>query len=128
MTTTVSQAMDVTVTCEVAGREMVLTVSPRKRVRDVLRASAARFHVLSDAGGIDQLQIRRVGELVPLDVDLLAEDALVEGDRLIVEPTPGSASTPPQEDLSTVAGRIVGELLSSDSRTFLRHARQTVGE
>jgi hypothetical protein len=77
--------VDIVVVAPERDRELAISVSPRRLMRDVLRAAAARFHVLDDATGIAPWQLRRDGDAAPIDLDDPAGLHLRHGDRLIIE-------------------------------------------
>jgi hypothetical protein len=111
-------------------RRLGLCVSSRQTVRDVLELAARRLRMADAAWKLDSLQIRREGELLPLDCDGLIGKILRPGDRLIVERAAGTGRQAVAGDdaFRSAAARIAGGAVSTDSATFLGHARQPIGE
>ena len=133
MTATLAGTIDVTAKCAQSQREMALSAAPDTTVEELLRVAAARFHVLGDDGGIDELQLRREGEDQPLNLNAEAGEVLTEGDRLIVEPTVASTATAAAREqehnaLASAAGTIAGESVSPAPRQFHDEARHPIGE
>jgi hypothetical protein len=109
-----------------------LSVSPRRTVGDVLRAAGAGFHLLAPDGAMGSIQLRREGELLPLDFRRTVADVIQSGDRLIVEKISAgdrlTGSSAEADAFNSAAAKAAAESLSPDSGEFLRHARQVSGE
>ena len=131
MTATLAGTIDVTAKCAESQREMALSAAADTTMEKLLRSAAARFHVLGENDGIDELQLRREGEDQPLDLNAEAGDVLTEGDRVIVELTSAGAAAAREREhkaLASAAGTIAGQSVSPAPHVFLKDARHPVGE
>jgi hypothetical protein len=141
-TATFIQLIELTVSSPMAGHQIHLTVAGRRTMREILRASAARFHALDQSGGLDHLQIRREGSEKPFNLDHPVIETINPGDRLIVETIPAAIAAPssiststgtptdaPETDrFTSAASEAARTALSPDSATFLQRVRQVSGE
>jgi hypothetical protein len=111
-------------------RPMSLCLSPGQTVLHALELAARRLRAEGSACDLNFLQIRREGDLLPLDRDATVGEALRSGDRLIVEPVAGAGREAVEVDdaFRSAAARSAGAALSPDSATFLGGARQPIGE
>jgi hypothetical protein len=113
-----------------AQRRLRFCVSSFHTIREVLSLAAKRLQMANAGWKMDTLQIRREGDLLPLDGKELAGCVLCSGDRLIVERSAGSGRRMVAGDdgFRTAAAKIAGSAVSADSETFLKYARQPSGE
>ena len=127
-----SELIDVMALAPGGKKNLSLCVSPQRTVGELTRVAAARFHMLGRDGSIASLQLRREGDLLPLDPQRPAGEVLADGARVIVEHAAGERlSGPPggeEDTFRMAAAGAARETLSKDSATFLRDARQVDGE
>jgi hypothetical protein len=111
-------------------RPLSLCLSFGQTVGHALKLAGKRLGMEDAASEPGTLQIRREGELLPLDCDATVGEILRPGDRLIVERAAGTGREAVEVDdaFRSAAAKTAGAAISTDSATFLGDARQTIGE
>jgi len=136
-----SELVDVEVSTPSSVQKLNLRVSTKRILRDVLRAGASGFGLANAQSGFVNLQIRREGDLLPMNTQQLAGQVLRAGDRLIIEPAvcltsavgrgveaAGLELNAGGEAFTSAASRLAGSALSASSLKFLAGAEQITGE
>jgi hypothetical protein len=129
-TETENQFVDIEASSVDARQPLSLCLSFSQTVGHVLKLAARRLGMGDAASEQGSLQIRREGELLPLDCDGAVGEILRPGDRLIVERAAGTGREAVEVDdaFRSAAAKTAGAAISTDSATFLGDARQTIGE
>jgi hypothetical protein len=125
-----NQFVDIEAFSDDARRPLSLCLSFGQTVGHALELAARRLRMGDAACDLDFLQIRREGDLLPLDCDATVGEVLRSGDRLIVERAAGTEREAVEVDdaFRSAAARTAGAAVSAHSATFLVDARQTIGE
>jgi hypothetical protein len=125
-----NQFVDIEAFSDDARRPLSLCLSFGQIVGHALELASRRLRIENAARVLDFLQIRREGDLLPLDCDATVGEVLRSGDRLIVERAAGTGREAVEVDdaFRSAAANTAGAAVSTDSATFLGDARQPIGE